>query len=257
MGPKYVRITPDLLQLLATHRVRSAPTGERWRGGDVLQLHPRALLEPYCLLAKGSVIPGAMLSFSYSNSECDAGMRIGRYTSIAEGVSVMGPPHPTDWVSTSPFSYFSNPRRPFVEFFEDRGLAEPELLEFDHGQRQVIVGHDVWIGNDAMLSRGIEIGQGAVVGARSVVTRNVPPYAVVAGVPARILRYRFDEPLIKRMIESKWWSFTPDQLRPLDVRNPERFLDQLHAGIAKGMKPPHIPVLTCEEIVAAGELVRP
>lgn len=255
MGPKYVRITPDLLQLLAKHRVRSAQAGERWRVAEVLQLHPQALLEPYCLLAKGRVIPGVMMSFSYTHSECDAGMRIGRYASIAEGVNVMGPPHPTDWVSTSPFSYFSNPRRPFVEFFEDRGLMEPKLLDFDHGQRRVIVGHDAWIGNDAMLKRGVEIGQGAIVGARSVVTRDVPPYAVVAGVPARILRYRFEEPLVKRLIDSKWWRFTPDQLRPLDIQNPEKFLDQLDAEIAKGLKPPHIPVLTCDEIVAAGELV--
>lgn len=249
-----VRITPALLDLLAEHRVRSAMTGDRWKVGDVLRVHSGAILEPYSLLAAGNTVPGAMLSFSYSLSEPDPGMRIGRYSSIAEGVAAMGTPHPTDWVSSSPFSYVSNPRRPFAEFFRDKGMPEPELLNFDHGVRQIVIGHDVWIGGEAMIKQGVEIGHGAVVGARSVVTRNVPPYAIVAGAPARIIRYRFPEALIARLMGLAWWKYTPDQLRPLDLRNPERFADELEGQIAQGMKPLRPVVVTGANILEQGEV---
>jgi len=251
----HVRITRDLLALVERHRIRSAQVGQRWRVGDVLMVHPTAAIEPYCLLAEGKVIPGAMMSFSYTNSACDVGMRIGRYCSIAEGVNAMGPPHPTDWVSTSPFSYFSNPRRPFAEFFADRKLVEPELLNFDHGSRRVVIGHDVWIGARATIKYGVEIGHGAVVGGSSVVTRNVPPYAIVAGVPARIIRYRLPERVVPRLLKLGWWRFTPEQLRPLDIQNPERFADQLEERIANGMKPPRARMLTAKMLAEAGEVL--
>lgn len=251
---KYVRITPALLDLLAEHRVRTAAKGERWKVGDVLRVHSAAIVEPYCLLSAGWTIPGAMLSFSYSMSEPDVGMRIGRYSSIAEGVAAMGPPHPIEWASSSPFSYFSNPRRPFAEFFEDRGTPEPELLDFDHGTLRIAIGHDVWIGAHVTIRQGVQIGQGAVIGTRSVVTRDVPPYAVVAGVPARIIRYRFPDAMIERLLGSNWWRFTPDQLRPLDIRNPAQFVDQLEQRVANGMRPPQLAPLTGDSIAAAGEV---
>ena len=251
---KYVRVNQALRDLLDTYRVRSAMKGDTWKLGDVLRVHSHAIVEPYCLLGEGCSIPRVMSAFSYTLSEPDLGMRIGRYTSIAEGVAAIGTPHPTEWVSSSPFSYHSNPRRPFAEFFADRGMAEPELLDFDYGARQIIIGHDVWIGAHAVIKQGVEIGQGAVIGTRSVVTRDVPPYAIVAGVPARIIRYRFPETLIARLQALNWWRFTPDQLRPLDIRDPERFADQLEEQIADGMTSRQLRVLTAAEICKVGEL---
>lgn len=254
-GLMRVRMTPELFTLLDQYRIRSAQVGQRWRVGDILQIHPDAIIEKYCLLTEGKVLPGVVMSFSYTCSEFDIGMRVGRYTSIAEGVSAMGTPHPMTWVSSSPFCYFSNPRRPYAEFFEDQGVAEPELLNFNHGTRRIIIGHDVWVGAHATIKRGIEISQGAVIGARSVVTHNVPPYAVVAGVPARIIRYRFPEPLIQRLLALRWWRFTPDQLRPLDLMDPERFAGELEDRIAQGMKPPEMPKITGAMIAEAGERI--
>jgi tetrahydrodipicolinate N-succinyltransferase len=70
----------------------------------------------------------------------------------------------------------------------------------------ISIGSDVWIGAGAMILDGVNIGHGAVVGARSVVTKNVPPYAIVAGVPARIIRYRFTDEIIARLLEIAWWN---------------------------------------------------
>ena len=254
-APVYVRVTDALLALLAQYRISTASAGGRWRVGAILQVHPKAKIEKYCLLGNGHVIPATLMAFSYSQAECDVGMHIGRYTSIAQGATAMGPPHPTTWVSSSPFCYFSQPRRPFAEYFADKGMDEPELLEFDHGKRGVGIGHDVWIGMDAMIKREVKIGHGAVIAARSVVTKDVPSYAVVAGVPARVIRYRLPDTLIERFLKLAWWRFAPDQLRPLNLQEPEHFADQLEEQIAQGLQPAQFDMLTASQIVAAGELV--
>lgn len=247
-----IRVTQTLLDLLAGHRVSTAESGQRWSVGDTIWVHPDAIVEGYSHLPVGHVIPRVMMAFSYIWSECDPTLRIGRYSSVAERVSIMGAPHPTQWLSTSPFSYRSAPRRPFRDYFRDSGGNEA-LLDFDHGTRRVTIGHDVWVGGDVMIKRGVEIGQGAVLGAGSVVTRNVAPYAIVGGAPARVIRYRFAEPLIERLLASQWWRYGPDALQPLDVRDPARLLDQLEAAIADGARAARVPILTGKAIIEAGE----
>ena len=76
--------------------------------------------------------------------------------------------------------------------------------------RPVIIGNDVWIGRNAIIMDGVEIGSGAVVASGAIVTKDVPPYAIVGGVPAKVIRYRFDEQTIERLIESRWWDY-PDE----------------------------------------------
>ncbi|HZC82302.1 MAG TPA: CatB-related O-acetyltransferase, partial [Nitrospiraceae bacterium] len=108
-----------------------------------------------------------------------ATVRIGRFCSFASGVMIlMGSEHCIDWVSTYPFN---------ILFERAKGLPLPSRTKGD-----VVIGHDVWFGTDALILSGVTIGNGAVIGARSVVTRDVAPYSIVAGVPARHLRFRFD-----------------------------------------------------------------
>ena len=75
------------------------------------------------------------------------------------------------------------------------------------------IGNDVWIGEAVFINDGITIGTGAVVGAHSVVTKDVPPYAIVAGAPARVLRYRFDDSTIQKLLDSKWWEWDDETLK--------------------------------------------
>jgi acetyltransferase-like isoleucine patch superfamily enzyme len=82
-----------------------------------------------------------------------------------------------------------------------------------------IIGNDVWIGNSVVIKGGVMIGDGAVVGAVAVVTHDVPAYAIVAGVPATIIKYRFDDEKIRRLLETKWWDWSDDEIR----RNREFF----------------------------------
>jgi acetyltransferase-like isoleucine patch superfamily enzyme len=120
--------------------------------------------------------------------------RIGKYCSISHGVKIGLGPHPLNFFSTSPVFY--EPYRGFVEEqlyneFEDKGYTE--------------IGNDVLIGANALILAGVKVGDGAVIGAGSVVTKNVPPYAIVAGNPAKIIKYRFETEVIRKLLQIKWW----------------------------------------------------
>jgi chloramphenicol O-acetyltransferase type B len=123
-----------------------------------------------------------------------ASLRIGSFCSIAEGVKIfLGGEHRIDWVTTFPFS---------VLWASGHGFKGHPKTKGD-----VIIGNDVWIGADCVILSGVTIGDGAVLGARAVVARDVPPYAIVAGNPALIVRKRFDDITIARLLRVKWWEW--------------------------------------------------
>lgn len=124
---------------------------------------------------------------------------IGRFCAIATGVRFImnGANHSMSGLSTYPFSIFG---RGWEEDFDP--AAWSETLRGD-----TVVGNDVWIGYEATVMPGVNIGDGAVLAAKSVVSRDVPPYAVVAGNPARIVRRRFDEDTVGRLLAIAWWNW--------------------------------------------------
>lgn len=122
---------------------------------------------------------------------------IGRFCAIATGAKFVmnGGNHRTDGLSTFPFTIFAG----------WRGRWEGELQFPSRGD--TVVGNDVWIGYDALVMPGVAIGDGAVVAARSVVTKDVPPYAIVGGNPATVVRARYDEATVKRLLALAWWDW--------------------------------------------------
>lgn len=146
--------------------------------------------------------------------------RIGRYCSIAPGLTVGDGTHPIDWLSTHPFQYAGASAK--------RWLENPEegFLNFTPEQStHVGIGHDVWIGANVTILPGVEVGHGSVLAAGAVVTRDVPPYAIVAGVPAKVIRYRFSEEIIERLLKIKWWRFDANDLAGVPFDNPEEAID--------------------------------
>lgn len=139
--------------------------------------------------------------------------RIGRYCSIGRHVILGQDPrnHPVDWLSSSPR-------------FAQNYKSNTAPLE---------VGHDVWIGHRATIMAGIKIGNGAIVGCDSVVTKDVPPYAIVAGNPAKLIRYRFDADTISHLQSLQWWNRSFDELQLLDFSKVEQCLVELaHSSTA-------------------------
>lgn len=242
------------LALIARHRFQTAPHGrERLRAGDRLRIDPLAEIEPYAHCFAGHVLPLRIGAFSYSYSNLDTAMSIGRYSSISWDVEVMGSQHPTEWATTSPFAWMPRPLGGIRAYLGDVD-GSLRVRPFAQGPQEVAIGNDVWIGAGAMLKRGIRIGDGAVIAARSLVTKDVAPYAIVAGQPARLLRMRFPDALIARFADARWWRFGVDVLQPFDVSEPSLFLDRLEAAIDAGtVSPLALPVLTGADIIASGE----
>ena len=121
----------------------------------------------------------------------------GNYCSIGRGSDIGLSQHPTDRLTTHPTTYLPD-AWPFDEFPIRR-------RPHDAIWKPVAIGHDCWIGSGARIMGGVSIGTGAVVAAGAVVTHDVPPYAIVGGVPARVLRYRFDPATVDALLASRWW----------------------------------------------------
>jgi virginiamycin A acetyltransferase len=147
-------------------------------------------------------------AFSYSWSAFDERISIGRYCSIAGGVEIMPDSHPTHLFTTSSMIYDTNiAHRRY--WYEDNLYEENDGLNPSHStnDKSIAVGNDVYIGYSAKLRKGITIGDGAIVGAYSLVTKNVPPYAVVVGNPARVVRMRYSDNEIARLLMLQWWNW--------------------------------------------------
>ena len=129
-----------------------------------------------------------------------ATLKIGSFCSIAGGVQIfLGGEHRVDWVTTYPFN---------VLWEEGRDIPGHPKTKGD-----VKIGNDVWIGKEAVIMSGLNIGDGAVIGARAVVTKDVSPYVIVAGNPAKIIKKRFDDETVRRLLEIKWWLWEDSKIK--------------------------------------------
>lgn len=129
---------------------------------------------------------------------------IGKFCSISDNCRIGMGTHNTDQISTSPI--FTQKNNGTKIQWVDKNVNDSPLLK-------VKLGNDIWVGSRAMILGGITIGDGAIIGAGAVVTRDVPAYAIVGGVPAKVIKFRFSEYLIRLLIESKWWNFSEKVLK--------------------------------------------
>ena len=140
---------------------------------------------------------------------------LGNFTVIARESRIGLGPHPTNLLTTHSIFYKNKPWGFHPEWVQK--------ADFDENKR-TIVGNDVWIGSRSIVMDGVHIGDGAIVAAGSVVTKDVPPYAIVGGAPAKIIKYRFSEEMIKRLLEIKWWNLPDEKITEVinlfHIKNP-------------------------------------
>lgn len=164
------------------------------------------------------------------------GVSIGRYCSIAAGVYLGLQQHPTSFVSTSARQYFANC---CGWDFHAGSVRLPSIPQ--EQPKMTIIGNDVWIGTNALVMGGIKVGNGAIIAAGAVVTKDVPPYAIVAGVPAKIIRYRFNENTIRELQELKWWDYNLADLGEIPWNDVAQAIPLIRKRISSGCVEPYLP----------------
>jgi acetyltransferase-like isoleucine patch superfamily enzyme len=186
-------------------------------GGGVTSLGAKTTLVLEENVSLGNVLINAnklsIGAHTYVRSDCvlSAVSSIGRFCSIGNNCYIGQDKntHPSDWVSSHPFQFTNTP----LSF-------EPEIVD-------VTIGDDVWIGHDAMIMEGVNVGTGAIIATRALVAHDVPPYAIVAGIPAKVIKYRHPPERISTLLNSKWWECNVDFLLTLRLDDPDAALPEL------------------------------
>ena len=173
------------------------------------------------LFQSTNVLNSSIRKYTYVQANSNIyNAEIGPFCSIASGVTIGLAEHPTHMVSTSPIFYDNT--QPLPYFFTDKKL-------FSENLPRTTIDADVWIGQGVMIKSGITIGVGAVIGAGAVVTNDVDPYSIVGGVPAKLIRKRFDEDICEELLESKWWEIDENKIQKIApyFSNIEKFINEL------------------------------
>lgn len=185
-----------LLERLRTSRARRELLG-RLRGALDHPLSDRLHAPERLVMGRGSYGEPSVLAYALS----DGIVRIGAFCAMAQGVTfLVGGDHRLDWVSTFPFRVVW-------------GLPGAGHDGHPASKGDIVVGNDVWLGRNATILSGVRIGDGAAVAAEAVVTKDVRPYAVVAGNPAREVRRRFADDEVDRLLALRWWEWPEEQIR--------------------------------------------
>ena len=241
---------------------RRTPSPQTWASPGPDELRGRGLLVSEPLQIRGELryespawvfghrlkncTVGAFTFFNAAGSTSAYRVQFGRYSQIGES-SIIGPPeHPHDWFSNHPFAFTRPAHLPIMYTMPEFVRLAPETSDepsfADVTPNDTVIGHEAYVGASCFIKRGVTIGDGAVVGARSLVTRDIPPFAVAVGSPARVIRLRFDERSVERLLALQWWRYDlAPWKRRVDFSKVEATLAFLEERLALGELQPLMP----------------
>jgi acetyltransferase-like isoleucine patch superfamily enzyme len=234
-----IKVSRRIATILEKYRVFVGWSTQQSLIGQSIRMPHGAEIEPYSTFYSGALLCSIGVG-SYLHSPVSLpDFSVGRYCSIAIGLTVLGEEHPTDRVTTSNVTYVLG--RPSAHHLALGALRQDHFADVDveavphkwNGSAPII-SHDVWIGQQVTLRRGVTIGTGAVVAAGALVTKDVEPFMIVGGVPARPLRRRFSDQTCERLLASKWWGFHPSQVLAKGMLDVEDFVGRIERGITSG-----------------------
>ncbi|MDM9632796.1 CatB-related O-acetyltransferase [Robiginitalea aurantiaca] len=171
---------------------------------------------PFVRLLNSSIGKYTRISKGCSLVYCE----VGKFCSLSSKIQVGAGRHPLNYLSSNQIFYNKNT------------LSNKWVKSIQYEQNlPVTIGNDVWIGTDCLIMGGVKIGDGAVIGAKALVTKDIPPYAIVGGVPAKIIKYRFSPEIIEKLLEIKWWDFSDEKISEnIEIfRKPDISLEDLNA----------------------------
>ncbi|MEY8199024.1 MAG: CatB-related O-acetyltransferase [Colwellia sp.] len=161
-------------------------------------------------------------AYTYLNRDCKlyGNCEVGRYCSFGRDVHVGLHEHPIDWLSTHPFQYSNG---------QFQGDTDYECInrKYWKDSKVVKIGSDVWIGTGSRIFVGVEVGHGSIIAAGSIVTKDVAPYSIVGGVPAKLIKTRFPEGTINKLLELKWWLLPISSLKNIEFNDIDLAMSQL------------------------------
>lgn len=161
------------------------------------RIHKTSKIESGSEFINSTMARHSFCGYDCSIINCD----VASFCSIASNVSIGGIAHPIEFVSTSPV------------FLSHKDSVKAKFASHDYLPKvRTVLGNDVWVGAGVYIKAGVQVGDGAVIGMGAVVTKNVAPYAIVAGNPARIIRMRFDDDVVEGLLKMKWWNLSDAEL---------------------------------------------
>lgn len=197
---------------------------------------PARFLGPFVIRADTRV--GAFTEFG-REVEVQAAT-FGRYCEIGPGSLIGATGHPTSWLSVSAFQYKK------AAWGWHPSANDTEVVDPEAGGRQTFrsvagdlatIGNDVWLGANVVVLRGVTIGDGCIVAANAVVTKDIPPYSIAGGIPARVIRPRVGDDLRAELMALRWWQYSPNQLSGIQYDDPAQAVAQLRPRVDAGLEP--------------------
>lgn len=167
--------------------------------------------------------------------------RVGRYGEIGPGTMLGAISHPTTWLSASAFQYRAStwdwhPTASDVVTVDPTAGGRTSFRGL-RGEEEAVIGHDVHLGANVVVLKGVHIGHGSIVAAGAVVTKDVPPYSIAAGLPAKVIRRRLPDDVVDDLLDLEWWRFTPNQLSGVPFDDPSAAAAEIRRRVDAGLEP--------------------